>query len=106
MTFAFSADAYYRKLGNMLEAYAVNALDAQFYFRLGSKEIDAVLKTQNGPVAVEVKENASEYDVRRLEDRLACIGAKKGIMLSLSEVRGKRNVRVMPVYAAETIKLQ
>jgi len=87
-------------MGAVLETYVVNALDAEYYFREGRKEIDIILRDK-GLLPVEVKETVSEDDIARFSRLVKYINAEKGVIVSSGQEMKKEDVEVIPVYLVE-----
>ncbi|MGC9149864.1 MAG: ATP-binding protein [Candidatus Micrarchaeia archaeon] len=100
LIFSFSKENFEKNLGSVLETYAVNTLNASYYFKEGKKEINIILK--NGEILpVEVKEKVDEEDLKKFSKLVNYVNAKKGIMVSLSQNIEKDNVEVFPAYLVE-----
>jgi predicted AAA+ superfamily ATPase len=89
-------------MGAVLETYVVNALDAEYYFREGKKEIDIILK--DGKILpVEVKETIDENDIARLSKLLTLVKASRGILVTSSQEGSHGNIQIVPAYAIESL---
>jgi predicted AAA+ superfamily ATPase len=100
LIFAYSRESFESKMGAVLETYVVNALDAEYYFREGKKEIDIILRDQV-LLPVEVKETVDEGDIAEFSRLVKYVGAEKGVIVSSSqEIKGE-DVDVIPVYLVE-----
>jgi predicted AAA+ superfamily ATPase len=100
LIFAYSKENFESKMGSVLETYVVNALDAEYYFREGKKEIDMILKDKE-LLPLEVKETVDEGDIAGFSKLVKYINAKKGVIVSLSQEIKRAGVEVMPVYLIE-----
>jgi predicted AAA+ superfamily ATPase len=100
LIFSFSKESFAGKMGAVLETYVVNALDAEFYFREGKREIDVVLR-DGGLLPVEVKETVGEEDIVRFSGLVKRVNAERGIIVSSSQEIQRDNVEVIPVYLVE-----
>ena len=100
LIFSFSRESFASKMGAVLETYVVNALDAEFYFREGKREIDVVLR-DGGLLPVEVKETVEEGDIGRFSRLVELVGAEKGVIVSSSQEISRGRVDVIPVYMVE-----
>jgi hypothetical protein len=106
LTFAYSDQFYQREFfGRVLETYAVNAINADFYFRIGSREVDAVLRRGEKLIPVEVKEVAEEEDVRKFVRMLDLLGAREGIIVTLEQfgekVLGNKRIKILPCWSLD-----
>lgn len=100
LIFSYSRENFERNLGVVLETYVVNALNANYYFRKGKKEIDVILKNDE-ILPIEVKENVSENDIKKFSDLLRYINLKRGFMISLNQEIKKNNIDIFPAYSIE-----
>jgi len=100
LIFAYSRESFESRMGAVLETYVVNALDAEYYFREGRKEIDIILRDK-GLLPVEVKETVSEDDIARFSRLVKYINAEKGVIVSSGQEMKKEDVEVIPVYLVE-----
>lgn len=100
LIFSYSKENFERNLGVVLETYVVNALNANYYFRKGKKEIDIILKNDD-ILPIEVKENVSEEDVKKFSSLLKYVNLKRGILISLNQEMKKNNIAVFPAYSIE-----
>ena len=100
LIFAYSRESFESRMGAVLETYVVNALDAEYYFREGRKEIDIILRDK-GLLPVEVKETVSEDDIARFSRVVKYINAEKGVIVSSGQEMKKEDVEVIPVYLVE-----
>jgi hypothetical protein len=100
LIFAYSRESFESSMGAVLETYVVNALDAEYYFREGRKEIDIILRDK-GLLPVEVKETVSEDDIARFSRLVKYINAEKGVIVSSGQEMKKEDVEVIPVYLVE-----
>jgi predicted AAA+ superfamily ATPase len=89
-------------MGAVLETYVVAALDAQYYFREGKREIDIILKNNN-LLPVEVKQTVTEADYAKFSKLLKYIHAKRGIIVSSNQKNKREKTEVIPAYAAESL---
>jgi predicted AAA+ superfamily ATPase len=100
LIFSISKENFENKMGAVLETYVVNALDAEYYFREGKKEIDIILKDKE-LLPIEVKETVDESDIAGFLRLMKYINAEKGVIVSSSqEIKGE-SVEVMPPYLVE-----
>ncbi|MEM1582654.1 MAG: ATP-binding protein [Candidatus Bathyarchaeia archaeon] len=100
LTFAVLNQGFRAKIGSMLETYAVNALDAEYYYRSAGKEIDIILKNDK-PLPIEVKESVSDRDIADFSKLIKRINPEKGVIISLNQETKKNNIEVIPAYALE-----
>ena len=100
LIFSYSKEGFEKKMAAVLETYAVNALEADCYFREGKKEVDIILRNKE-LLPIEVKESVDERDVDRFSKLVEYIGAKKGVILSLGREMKRMKVEVIPVYMIE-----
>jgi hypothetical protein len=100
LVFAYSRESFEGKMGAVLETYVVNALDADYYFREGKKEIDVILKDK-GLLPVEVKETVDEGDIAEFSRLVKYVGAEKGVIVSSNQEIKSGDVDVIPVYLVE-----
>ena len=100
LTFSYSREDFEKNMGAVLETYAVNALDADHYFREGKKEIDIIL-TDGELLPIEVKETVDEADVDTFSKLMKYLDAQKGVILSLSREMKRMKVEVIPIYMVE-----
>lgn len=96
---AVSRDVFERDQGGVLETYVVNSLGASYYFRRGQVEVDALVGGVQ--TAVEVKGHPDARDATRLERAARMIGARKKVIVSLSEREEIGGVEVVPAYLLE-----
>lgn len=102
LIYSASRETYERDLGKVLETFAVNALDAKFYFRKNGKEIDVILRKEKTIVPVEIKEKVTEKDIKNFLKLSKKIGAKKSIFLTITEKKIEReNLLILPIYLTE-----
>jgi len=104
LTFAYSKRDFYEKMGAVLETYVVNALDAQYYFRDGRREVDVVL-IDDRLTLVEVKQSAGLGDVARMAETARLLKAGKAVIISYDQEFVKNNVEVVPAYSLESTPL-
>lgn len=102
LIFSNSKEIFEEKFGAVLETYIVNALNANYYFKEGKKEINVILKNEE-LLPIEIKENVNENDIKKFLDLMKYINAKKGIILSLNQNFKKENIEVLPAYLIEKI---
>jgi predicted AAA+ superfamily ATPase len=102
LIFAYSKETFEDKMGAVLETYVVAALDAQYYFREGKREIDIILKNKS-LLPVEVKQTVSEDDYREFSELLKYIHAEKGIIISSNQKNKREKTEVIPVYTVESL---
>jgi len=102
LIFALSKQNFEAAAGAVLETYAVNALEAEHYFRHGKKEINILLKN-NGLLPIEVKETVSNRDLANFSKLIEYIKAKRGIIVSLNQEMQKENIKVVPAYMIEPL---
>jgi hypothetical protein len=100
LIFSYSKQNFESRTGAVLETYVVNALDAEYYFREGKKEIDIILKDRE-LLPIEVKETIDEGDMAGFARLVKYVNAKKGVMISSSQEIKREGVEVMPVYLIE-----
>ncbi|MDE1854295.1 MAG: ATP-binding protein [Thaumarchaeota archaeon] len=96
---AVSRQAFEGDPGGVQEAYVVNALGASRYYREGREELDVVLG--DGETAVEVKATPDARDGARLARVAGRIGARRRVIVSLSEGASSVGVDTVPAYALE-----
>jgi hypothetical protein len=101
LIFSYSKENFEKNMGAVLETYVVNALDANYYFREGRKEIDIILKDGN-LLPVEVKDTVQEEDIARFSKLVKYIHAKKGLIVSVNQQIKKGDVEVIPAYLVES----
>jgi predicted AAA+ superfamily ATPase len=104
LIFSFSRNVFESKLGSVLETYVVNALDADYYFREGKKEINIILKGKE-LLPVEVKETVNDEDISKFLRLVEYVNARKGIIVSLSQKIRKGNIEVVPAYMVEFLPI-
>lgn len=102
LIFSNSKEIFEEKFGAVLETYIVNALDANYYFKEGKKEINVILKNEE-LLPIEIKENVNENDLKKFLDLVKYINAKRGIFMSLNQNFKKENIEVLPAYLIEKI---
>jgi hypothetical protein len=102
LIFAYSKETFERNFGGVLETYAVNALNANYYFREGKKEINIILKDKE-ILPIEVKESVKEEDLKKFSGLVNYVGGKRGVIITLSQSFKKSNIEVLPVYFVERI---
>jgi len=102
LIFAYSKETFKDKIGAVLETYVVNALDAQYYFREGKKEIDIILKN-NGLLPVEVKQTVKQNELNEFSKLLKYIHAPKGVIVSMNQRILGKTAEVIPAYATESL---
>jgi len=100
LVFSYSKDNFERKMGAVLETYVVNALEADYYFREGKKEINIILKDEE-LLPIEVKEVVNEGDIARFSRLLKYVSARRGIVVSLSQEIKREGIEVIPAYLVE-----
>lgn len=100
LIFSYSKDVFESKMGAVLETYVVNALEADYYFREGKKEISIILKDEEF-LPIEVKETVNEEDIARFSKLLKYVNAEKGIIVSSSQKIKREGVEVIPAYLVE-----
>ena len=100
MVFSNSQQIFESKIGAVLEAYVVNALDAEYYFRTGRKEINIILKDKE-LLPIEVKETVNEEDISKFSKLVRYVNAGKGVIVSLNQEVKRENVKVIPAYMVE-----
>jgi len=105
LIFSYSKENFERKMGTVLETYVVNALNAEYYFREGKKEIDIIIKDKE-LLPIEVKEHVDEDDIAKFSRLVRYIKAKNGIMVSSSQEIKKGDVEVIPAYLVEFLMSQ
>lgn len=100
LTFAILGHSFEAKMGSILETYAVNALDAEYYYRDADKEIDIILK--NGRlIPIEVRESVNDRDIATYSKLIKRLNAERGVIISLNQEMKKNNIEVIPAYAIE-----
>ncbi len=104
LIFAYKGEGSPTEQGRILETYAVNALDAQYYFREGKKEIDIVQKNGDAVLPVEIKQTVEEQDIARFAKAIKIVGAQKGVMISADQTMEHQNIKVIPAYTTEMIQ--
>lgn len=97
LIFSYSKDVFESKMGAVLETYVVNALEADYYFREGKKEISIILKDEEF-LPIEVKETVNEEDIARFSKLLKYVNAEKGIIVSSSQKIKREGVEVIPAW--------
>jgi predicted AAA+ superfamily ATPase len=108
LTFSYH-DAFYEKefFGKVLETYAVNALNANFYFRKNRKEIDMILERDKKLLPVEVKENVETEDMKKLAKILDDLKLKEGIIVTLEQfdekIIGNRTIKIVPAWCLDFV---
>ncbi|MEM3406335.1 MAG: ATP-binding protein [Nitrososphaerota archaeon] len=102
LIFSNSKEIFEEKFGVVLETYIVNALNANYYFKEGKKEINVILKNEE-LLPIEIKENVNENDLKKFLDLVKYINAKRGIFISLNQNFKKENIEVLPAYLIEKI---
>jgi len=102
LIFACSKQNFEKRTGAVLETYVANALDAEYYFREGKKEIDIILKGRE-ILPVEVKETVTEEEVSKFSKLVRYIDAKKGIIISSNQRFKRGEVEVIPAYMTESL---
>jgi predicted AAA+ superfamily ATPase len=100
--FSYSKQVFESKIGAVLETYVVNALDAEYYFRTGRKEINVILKDEE-LLPIEVKETVNEEDISRFSKLVKYINARKGVIVCLNQEIKRENVEVIPAYMVEFV---
>jgi hypothetical protein len=100
LIFSISKENFENKMGAVLETYVVNALDAEYYFREGKKEIDIILKDKE-LLPIEVKETIDESDIAGFFRLMKYINADKGVIVSSSQEIKRESLEVMPAYLVE-----
>jgi hypothetical protein len=100
LIFSISKENFENKMGAVLETYVVNALDAEYYFREGKKEIDIILKDKE-LLPIEVRETIDESDIAGFFRLMKYINADKGVIVSSSQQIKRESVEVMPAYQVE-----
>jgi predicted AAA+ superfamily ATPase len=88
-------------MGAVLESYAVNAMDAHYYFREGKKEIDIIAENKF-LLPIEVEETA-EGNLARFSQALEHINSAKGAVVSSNQRIKRENIEVIPAYLAEAL---
>jgi predicted AAA+ superfamily ATPase len=104
LVYSIFRETFERNFGKILETYAVNALDAKFYFRGNGKEIDIILQKNENIIPVEVKEKFSEDDIKKLFKLSQKFKFQKAVILSIGEKLEKDNLLVYPLYLTEKLK--
>jgi hypothetical protein len=102
LVFSYSKQVFESKIGAVLETYVVNALDAEYYFRTGRKEINVILKDEE-LLPIEVKETVNEEDISRFSKLVKYINARKGVIVCLNQEIKRENVEVIPAYMVEFV---
>jgi predicted AAA+ superfamily ATPase len=108
LTFSYSS-AFYEKefFGKVLEVYAVNTLNANFYFRKNQKEVDMILERDKKLLPVEVKENVESEDIKKLAKVLEDLKLKEGVIVSLEQFDekkvGDKTIKVLPAWCLEFV---
>ena len=102
LIFAYSKQNFEKRMGAVLETYIVNALDAQYYFREGKKEINIILKDKE-LLPIEVKETVNKEDITKFAKLVRYINAKKGIIISSNQRLKREEIEVIPAYMAESL---
>ncbi|MEM4189030.1 MAG: AAA family ATPase [Candidatus Caldarchaeum sp.] len=105
LTFAYSKRDFYEKMGAVLETYVVNALDAQYYFNQGRREVDVVL-TYDGLTLVEVKQSVDSGDVAKIAELAKLLKAGKAFIISHDQELVENNVQVVPAYSLENTPIR
>lgn len=100
LIFSVSKENFENKMGAVLETYVVNALDAEYYFREGKKEINIILKDKEF-LPIKVKETIDENDIAGFFKLMKYINADKGVIVSSSQEIKRQSVEVMPAYLVE-----
>nr|MDO8135690.1 ATP-binding protein [Candidatus Njordarchaeum guaymaensis] len=100
LIFAYSKENFESRMGAVLETYVANALEAEYYYREGKKEIDIILKDK-GFLPIEVKETIHEGDIAGFSRLLKYVNAEKGVIVSLSQEIKRQSVQVIPAYLVE-----
>jgi len=100
LIFSYSKENFESKVGAVLETYVVNALDADYYFREGKKEIDIILKDRE-LLPIEVKETVDENDIEKFSKLVKYINAKKGMIVSSNQEIKRKDIEVIPAYLTE-----
>jgi predicted AAA+ superfamily ATPase len=100
LIFSYSKENFEKNMGAVLETYVVNALDANYYFREGRKEIDIILKDKD-LLPIEVKETVQEEDIARFSRLVKYIHAEKGLIVSSNQKIKREDVEVIPAYQVE-----
>jgi len=101
LIFSYSKENFEKNMGAVLETYVVNALDANYYFREGRKEIDIILKDKE-LLPVEVKETVQEEDIARFSKLVKYVHAEKGMIISSNQEIKRKDVEVIPAYLVES----
>lgn len=97
-------EKFERESGLIIETYAVNALDAEFYYRKNNQEIDVILQRDRNIIPVEIKENFSESDIKKFLNITQKFNPKKKILVTLSEKSIKKEgIIICPVYHIEDL---
>jgi predicted AAA+ superfamily ATPase len=102
LVFSYSKQVFESKIGAVLETYVVNALDAEYYFRTGRKEINVILKDEE-LLPIEVKEMVNEEDISRFLKLVKYVNARKGVIVCLNQEIKRENVEVIPAYMVEFV---
>ena len=102
LIFAYSKQNFEKRMGAVLETYIVNALDAEYYFREGKKEINIILKDEE-LLPIEVKETVNKEDITKFAKLVRYINAKKGIIISSNQRLKREEIEVIPAYMAESL---
>lgn len=103
LIYSISKEVFEEDFEKVLETYAINALNAEFYFRNGGREVDAILQKDGAIVPVEVKESISGDDVRRVLKISKTLGSEKSVLLGMVEGIEEGPVSIYPVYLTEKL---
>ncbi|MBS7652651.1 ATP-binding protein [Candidatus Bathyarchaeota archaeon] len=103
LIYAYCRQIFESRFGMVLETYAVNALDAEYYYRDRRNEINIILK-DGELLPIEVKETVSEEEVKKFLRMMKYFNVKRGIIISLNQEMKRGDVQVMPAYQIEFLQ--
>ncbi|MCS7367315.1 MAG: ATP-binding protein [archaeon YNP-WB-062] len=106
LIYAYSKETFEENMGRVLETYIVNTLNAEYYYRMGGREINVILKSDGRIIPVEVKENVDARDIEKFKGYMRYINAESGVMITLNQEMDYGGVKIYPAYKLEDLKLK
>jgi predicted AAA+ superfamily ATPase len=106
LTYAYSKETFEENMGRVLETYVVNTLNAEYYYRMGGREINVILKSDGRIIPVEVKEKVDARDIEKFKGNMEYINAESGVMITLNQEMDYGGVKIYPAYKLEDLKLK
>ena len=106
LIYAYSKETFEENMGRVLETYIVNTLNAEYYYRMGGREINVILKSDGRIIPVEVKEKVDARDIEKFKGNMEYINAESGVMITLNQEMDYGGVKIYPAYKLEDLKLK